>query len=206
MKKFIVLSVLVVSMLLVTAKPANATFNLPHCPNGTHGTWPICIPNSTPRPSTTPTPTASPTVTPTATPEATLTPTPTSTPCGEWNEEEEPCETSTPIPVETPRPEVPLTPAGAPALANCTAPLWAPTVTYDGQKGDTFTYHWTTVENGLHDYWIDWGATPTSLPYSMIVHEEKVSITMFGGLHTNWIRVAGYKEPGCRGPFSLIVN
>lgn len=176
--------------MLVTAKPAEASFTLPHCPQGTHGFWPVCIPNSTPTPTPTATPTASPE------PECEVECEPTSTPEA----------TPSATPVETARPEVPLTPAGAPELANCTAPLWAPTVTYDGQNGDTFSYHWTTVEDGLHDYWIDWGATPTSLPYSMIVHEEKVSITMFGGLHTNWIKVAGYKEPGCRGPFSLIVN
>jgi len=82
--KILVTLLLVVGLLTVTAKPAQASFNIPHCPHGTHGFWPICIPNSTPTPSATPTatpeetdePTYSPepTVEPTATPEATIAP------------------------------------------------------------------------------------------------------------------------------------
>jgi hypothetical protein len=202
MKKLFLLlafTILTVS-LLATPKEAKAgNWELPQCPSGTHGFWPICFPNSSP----TPTPTLTPTVTPTATPV------PTEEPCFELQGEVVvPCEEETPEPSATPEqtPEVTkgFAPSGAPQAPLCVAPVWPPTVAYDGQKGTTFSYHWTTVKEGLHTYWVDFGPTKDWLPYSMVVHGESVSITMYGW-STNWMRVAGY-DTGCRGPFSEIVN
>lgn len=168
------------------------------------------IPSCWPQPTSTTTPSPSSSPIPTSSPEPTVAP--TATPCMEWKGEfSEPCETpvETASPIATPAPEQGFhQPDGAtaPTLPLCAAlPSWAPTVTYLGKVGNTFSYTWTTVKDGLHDYWVDWGFTPTSLRYSMVVHEEKVSITMFGG-NSNWMKVAGYIEPGCFGPFSLVTN
>ncbi len=181
----------------------------PH--NGsTYDTQGAC-PTSSPTPSASPTasPSSSPSATPSATPSASPSPSqePTASSVPECEEQCEPTSTpeATSTPVETTRPETPLTQAGAPELPFCVAPLWAPTVTYDGQKGDTFSYHWTTVKEGLHTYLVKYGFTKDFLPYNVIVHEEKVSITMYGG-HTNWIQVFGYEEPGCVGPGSIVLN
>lgn len=165
--------------------------------------------------SPTPTPTASPTVRPTCTPTPTPTVGPTSTPnpC----DDEKGCDNSTPAP--TPEPTVEPTPVdntdhsiqlgGAPQGPACEKPLYAPTPTYLGETHDkdgnaVFSYSWTTVKDGLHSYWIEYGATKNSLPYSVVVNGESVSLTMFGA-SSNWMRVAGYDQ-GCIGSFSAVVN
>lgn len=112
-------------------------------------------------------------------------------------------------PTVTPTPTEPITitkgfsPAGAPPLPECEAPVYRPTVTYLGQDGNTFSYEWTEVKDGLHTYWINYGATADNLPHSIVVQGESVSITM--NEDTNWIEVAGY-DNGCLGPFSEITN
>jgi hypothetical protein len=139
--KLMLIAVLVgLGLTFVNVRSAEATnnFDFPKCPQGTHGVWPLCFPNSTPTPtpsvtpSVTLTPTVTPSETPSLTPTETLTPTPepseTPVPCGqqveivskEWDEEEPsvtpcPSETPTPTPVETGiGGSIELTPAGAP--------------------------------------------------------------------------------------------
>jgi hypothetical protein len=96
-----------------------------------------------------------------------------------------------------------LTPAGPPPLPECTSPIYAPTVTYLGQEGHTFTYRWTTVRDGLHTYWVNYGSSPDNLPFSVVVQGEEFSITQEAD--TNWIQVAGYDQ-GCIGAYSLVTN
>ena len=156
------------------------------------------VPCSTP--TATPKPTNTPTATPVASPSATPVP---------YCIDEEPCPTVEPTatPEETPysaSSQNGLSEAGAPELPQCQAPMFAPTVNYLGHDGDTFSYSWTQVEDGLHQYWINWGPTKDNLPYSEVVSGEETTITMYG-VHTNWIEVAGYSN-GCLGPFSLITN
>lgn len=161
------------------------------------------------------TPTVSPTATPTPTPVVTSTPEPTEEPCFYYSDDiKVPCGTDeTPVPTATPSatpvPEQPYhQPDGAtaPTLSLCgDVGVFKPSVFYDGVKNNTFSYHWTTVKDGLHDYLVEYGFVPTDLRFSLIVHEEKVSITMFGGT-TNWMRVSSYVEPGCHGVWSEIVN
>lgn len=139
----------------MTPKTANATnFNFPHCPEGTHGTWPLCFPNSTPHPTASPVPekTDCPeeTVQPSATPEETSSPEPT------------PVE-ETPAPTE--QPTVALTePHGDVSAPVCTdggAPKFAPTVTYAWRTGTDVDVKFTTTD--VQDFILWYGPTGKAL-------------------------------------------
>lgn len=90
-------------------------------------------------------------------------------------------------------------PVAAPQGPSCEAPKWAPTLTFDGKE-----FHWTTVKDGLHTYWMDYGPTKDKLPYSVVVNGESFRPKVEWKGQT-WARVAG-DDQGCVGPFSLVVD
>lgn len=157
----------------------------------------------TPRPTKSPTPTAS--------PEPTKSPEPK---C------EEDCETpmatpsATPEATPTPEPHHDDFTLGGPAYAP-TQPLcptiegWLPQITYNGftnNHNGTWTFNYTikSVSESNPVWWVWYGPTPTSLPQVKIVYGEKAEITQEWS--TNWITAALYREPGCFGKWSAVVN
>lgn len=147
------------------------------------------------KPELSPTPTVTPSPSPSPSPEPTESPEPSPSP--------EPSESPSPTPVVTVVSRG-TSPAGVPPLPVCESPIYAPTITYLGQTGDTFSYRWTTVRDDVHSYWINYGSSPEDLPYSLVVEGESVDITMYGQ-SSNWIQVAGY-DNGCIGVYSEVTN
>lgn len=89
--------------------------------------------------------------------------------------------------------------ASAPQAPACEHPIYAPTLSFNGKE-----FGWTTVKDNLHTYWMNYGPTKDSLPYSVIVQGEnfKPNVEWKGQI---WAQVAGY-DNGCLGPFSLTVD
>lgn len=146
-------------------------------------------------PTLTPTPTATPT--PSITPTPTLTPSVTPTPTS----------TTTPIPGPTQTPQPPSSGGGGNpgAPAGCTAGdriVWAPTIILqqrDAQDPHTLHLKWTTVRDGLHTYWLEWGTDGVNWPWKQVVQGESTDLHNLPS-STIWTRVAGYD---CViGPFS----
>lgn len=167
--------------------------------------------NYTPQPTSTPTPTVSPSETPTPTETPIETVISSETPEATPTPSEEP--TATPEP--TSQPTVAFSdpsPAYAPTQAAC--PLiedWLPQITFQGNKtthntDGTWTFHYTikSVSEQNPVWWVWYGPTPVSLPQVKIVYGTEAEITQQWS--TNWIRAAIYREPGCFGTFSQVIN
>lgn len=90
-------------------------------------------------------------------------------------------------------------PASAPQAPACEAPVWAPTLNFDGKE-----FSWTTVKDGVHTYWLRYGPAKDDLRYEVVVSGEKFlpNVDWKGQI---WASVAGY-DNGCTGPFSQIVD
>ena len=151
-----------------------------------------------PTPTPTATPTLEPTIEPTPTASASATPTPI-----------EECDGDCKTPIPTPEPTDPPHEdrwefGGAPQNPSCDAPKWAPTAYLDSFIEGSATFHWTTVKDGLHTYWVNWGQTQGNLDQNFVVEGETKIIDHLQPGHV-FFRVAGY-DNACTGPFSIIID